>query len=89
MKEPERTIGLAPTAQRTAIRKMRVLELRELEKRRPVNVPHSRVIVKSMQHRWAQLNEPDFNELTEAEDETLRLDAEEFKNSLQDNRNGY
>lgn len=39
-------------------RKMQVERLISLEQTVPLSVPHSRVIVKSMQHLWKALNTP-------------------------------
>ncbi|MBL4866375.1 MAG: hypothetical protein JKY67_08370 [Pseudomonadales bacterium] len=82
MQEPKRTAP-PPADKDVAVRRMQVLELHELEQRKPIDVSQSRIRVKSMQHLYEQLNAPiSFDEISEAEDEALRLDAEEFRNAI-------
>jgi hypothetical protein len=78
-----KTMGLTPRAKRADARAFQYARLKELEEKEIKTVAQGRVIVKSMQFLWAQLNAPDcYDPVTAEEDETLRIDAENFKKSI-------
>ena len=66
-----------------SVRELNLARLKELEQKKVKNVTQGRVIAKSMQFLWAELNAPDrYDPLTREEDETLQIDAENFRRAI-------
>ena len=78
-----RTVGLTPREIRAANINLMHARLEILESTSVKSMHQGRIVAKSMRHLCSRIE----YELTEAEDETLRLDAENFKREIQNGNN--
>ena len=80
-----RTVGLTPREIRAANINLMHARLEILESTSVKSMHQGRIVAKSMRHLCSRIEYED--ELTEAEDETLKLDAENFKREIQNGNN--
>ena len=78
-----RTVGLTPREIRAANINLMHARLEILESTSVKSMHQGRIVAKSMRHLCSRIE----CELTEAEDETLKLDAENFKREIQNEKN--
>ena len=79
-----RTVGLTPNEAEAAQINLMRARLEVLESTRVKSMHQGRIVAKSMRFICSRINPPtfEFDEITEDEDEALKLDAEEFRRAL-------